>query len=129
LLCLCRDGIAAAAQIRRIAPRVTNDAARIATARIISANIPRFRAFSSLGDAGIEKGRLKRRPKSSVVTEVLLLLDNLDDTACPRLDQNRAAIYHRVSMPAHTILRRHIVVGHTFFRQNGTNPQVFPILI
>jgi hypothetical protein len=57
-----------------------------------------------------------------------LLLDDLDDTACPRLDQNRAAIYHRVSL-AYTVLRRHIVVGHTFFRQNGTNSQVFPILI
>jgi hypothetical protein len=60
---------------------------------------------------------------------VLLLLNNLDDTACSRLDQNRAAIYHRVSMLAYTILRWHIVVGHTFFRQNGTNSQVFPILI
>jgi hypothetical protein len=60
---------------------------------------------------------------------MLLLLDDLDDAACPRLDQNRAAIYHRVSMPAYAILRRHIVVGHAFFRQNGTNSQVFPILI
>jgi hypothetical protein len=32
-------------------------------------------------------------------------------------------------MLAYTILRRHIVVGNAFFRQNGTHSQVFPILI
>jgi hypothetical protein len=58
-----------------------------------------------------------------------MLLDDLDDTACPRLDQNRAAVYHRVSMLAYAILRWHIVIGHTFFRQNGTNSELFPILI
>ena len=86
-----------------------------------------FRALFSPDDAGNEKGRLKDGP--NVVTEVLLLLNDLDDTACSRLDQNRAAIYHRVSMLAYAILRGHVVVGHTFFRQNGTNSQVFPILI
>jgi len=85
------------------------------------------RALFSPNDAGNEKGRLKDGP--NVVPEVLLLLNDLDDTACSRLDQNRAAIYHRVSMLAYAILRRHIVVGHAFFRQNGTNSQVFPILI
>jgi hypothetical protein len=86
-----------------------------------------FRARFSPDDAGNEKGRLKDGP--NVVTEVLLLLNDLDDTACPRLDQNRSAVYHRVSMLAYTILRWHIVVGHTLFGQNGTNSQVFPILI
>jgi hypothetical protein len=59
----------------------------------------------------------------------LLLLNNLDDTACSRFDQNRATIHHRVSMLAYTVLRWHIVVGNTFFRQNCTNSQVFPIFI
>ena len=86
-----------------------------------------FRALFSPDDAGNEKGRLKDGP--NVVTEVLLLLNDLDDTACSRLDQNRAAIDHRVSVLAYAILRRHVVVGHAFFRQNGTNSQVFPILI
>jgi hypothetical protein len=29
----------------------------------------------------------------------------------------------------YAILRRHVVMGHAFLRQNGTNSQVFPILI
>jgi hypothetical protein len=59
----------------------------------------------------------------------VLLLNNLDDTARSRFDQNCATIHHRVSMFAYTILRRHIVVGNAFFRQNCTNSQVFPIFV
>jgi hypothetical protein len=32
-------------------------------------------------------------------------------------------------MVAYTILRRHIVIGNAFFRQNRANPYIFAILI
>jgi hypothetical protein len=58
-----------------------------------------------------------------------LLFDNLNDAARSRLDQNRATIHHRVSIFACAVLRRHIVIGNTFFRENRPNSQIFAILI
>jgi hypothetical protein len=59
----------------------------------------------------------------------VLLLDNLDDAACSRFNQNRAAIHYCVSMLAYTILRRHIVIGNALFRENRPNSQLVAILI
>jgi hypothetical protein len=58
-----------------------------------------------------------------------LLLDNLDDAACSLFDQDRATIHDRVSVLAHTILRRHIVISNTLFRENRADPYIFAILI
>jgi hypothetical protein len=58
-----------------------------------------------------------------------LLFDDLNDAACSRFDQNRSTIHHCVSIRAYTILRRHIVVGNTFFRENRPHSQIFAILI
>jgi hypothetical protein len=58
-----------------------------------------------------------------------LLFDDLYDAARSRFDQNRATIHHCVSIFAHTVLWRHIVIGNTFFRENRANFQIFAILI
>jgi hypothetical protein len=57
------------------------------------------------------------------------LLDDLDDAASSRFDQNRATIHYCVSVLADTILRRHVVISNTFFRENRPNSQIFAILI
>ena len=59
----------------------------------------------------------------------VLLFDDLNDAARSRFDQNRATIHHCVSIFAYTVLRRHIVIGDTFFRENRSNSQIFAILI
>jgi hypothetical protein len=59
----------------------------------------------------------------------VLLFDDLNDAARSRFDQNRATIHHCVSIFAYTVLRRHIVIGNTFFRENRPNSQIFAILI
>jgi hypothetical protein len=69
-----------------------------------------------------------KRP-SRKTASVYLLLNNLDDAACARFDQDRATIHHCVSMLAYTVLRRHIVIGNAFFRENRTNPEILAVLI
>jgi hypothetical protein len=58
-----------------------------------------------------------------------LLFDDLNDAARSRFDQNCATIHHCVSIFAYTVLRRHIVIGNTFFRENRPNSQIFAVLI
>jgi hypothetical protein len=58
-----------------------------------------------------------------------LLLDNLDDAVGSRVDQNGATIHDGVSVLAHAILRRHIVIGNARFGEYRPNSYVFVVLI
>src|SRR5947199_6469117 len=44
-----------------------------------------------------------------------------------RFDQHGAAVHHGVAVVPHTIFRRHVVIGHTGFRQHGANPDLVAI--
>jgi len=68
----------------------------------------------------------KRPPRK---TANVLLLDNLNDTACSRFDQNPATIHHRITILTDAILGRHIVVCNALFRENRPNSQIFAILV
>jgi len=57
------------------------------------------------------------------------LLDDFDNPAGTRFDQNRAAIYNRVPIFPGAVFRRHVVIGDAFFRQNRANSDVLAILI
>src|SRR5665647_1501765 len=58
------------------------------------------------------------------------LLDDLDNPAAARFDQNRAAIHDRIAiLPGGAVFRRHVVIGDAFLRQNRANADVFAILI
>lgn len=81
--------------------------------------VVRFRVLIVV--AAGRKGRLERRP--------LLLLDDLDDAPRARFNQNRAAVHHCVAMVAYTVLRRHVVIGDAFLREDRPNPYIFAILI
>jgi hypothetical protein len=59
----------------------------------------------------------------------VLLLDNLNDTACSRFDQDRATIDYRVAILTDAILWRHIVICNALFRENRSNSQIFAILV
>jgi hypothetical protein len=58
-----------------------------------------------------------------------VLLDDFDDPAAARFDQNRAAVYDGVTIFPRAIFRRHIVIGDTFLRQNRANSHVLAILV
>jgi hypothetical protein len=62
-------------------------------------------------------------------TTLVLLFNDLDDAACSRFDQNRATVHHGVSILVYTILRRHVVIGNAFFRENRAHSQIFAVLI
>jgi hypothetical protein len=57
------------------------------------------------------------------------LLNNLDDPAAMRFDQNSPAVYNRVPIVPRAIFRRHIVVSHAFLRKNGANPYILAVVI
>jgi hypothetical protein len=57
------------------------------------------------------------------------LLDDLDNPAGARFDQNRAAVHNRVTIIARAVFWWHIVIGDAFLRQNRADPDVFAILI
>src|ERR1700737_1180529 len=57
------------------------------------------------------------------------LLDEFDNPAGTRFDQNCAAIYNRVPIFPGAAFRRHVVIGDAFFRQNRANSDVLAILI
>jgi hypothetical protein len=59
----------------------------------------------------------------------VVLLDDLDNPACSRFDQNRAAVYNRVAIIPGAVFRRHVVIGDALFRQNRANADVLAILI
>jgi hypothetical protein len=58
-----------------------------------------------------------------------LLLDHFDDAVGSRVDQNGATIHDGVSVLARAILRRHLVIGDTLFRQYRPNSYIFVVLI
>src|SRR5450432_248028 len=57
------------------------------------------------------------------------LLDDLDNPAAARFDQNRAAVHDRVAIVSDAIFRRHVVIGDAFFRQNRADPDILAVLI
>src|SRR5665647_3620244 len=58
------------------------------------------------------------------------LLDDLDNPAAARFDQNRAAIHDRIAiLPGGAVFRRHVVIGDAFLRQNRADADVLAILI
>jgi hypothetical protein len=63
-----------------------------------------------------------------IITDVVLL-DDLDDPAGTWFDQNRAAIHNRVAIIPCAVFRRHVVIGHAVFGQNGADADVFTIFI
>jgi hypothetical protein len=73
--------------------------------------------------------RLHGRPPFDVSEAAVVLLDDLDNPAGPRFDQNRAAVYNRVAIIPGAVFRRHVVIGDALFRQNRANADVLAILI
>jgi hypothetical protein len=59
----------------------------------------------------------------------ILLFNDLDDPSAAWLNQNCAAIYDRVAVFPNAIFLRYVVIRDAFFRQDGANPQILPILI
>ena len=57
------------------------------------------------------------------------LLDDLDNAAGARIDQNRAAVHNRITIIPSTIFRRYIVVVDALIRQHSANSDVLTILI
>jgi hypothetical protein len=60
---------------------------------------------------------------------IAVLLDDFDDPAGPRIDQNGTVVHDRVAIVPDAIFRRHIVIGDAFLGQNRADPDVFTILI
>jgi hypothetical protein len=58
-----------------------------------------------------------------------VLLDDLDNAAGTRFDQNRAAIYNRVTIVPDAVFLRHVVIGDAVFRQHRANADVLAILV
>src|SRR5215212_8206609 len=56
-------------------------------------------------------------------------LNDLDDAARSRFDQNCTTVHHGVSMLAYTVFRRHIIVSNAFSRENRTDSYILAILI
>ena len=56
-----------------------------------------------------------------VTNAAVVLLDDLDNPAGTRFDQNRATVHNRVTIIPSAIFRRHIVVGDALVRQNRAN--------
>src|SRR6202453_3492238 len=59
----------------------------------------------------------------------IALLDDLDDPAAARLDQNRAAVHDRVAIIPYAIFRRHVIIRDAGFRQNRADPDRLVIFI
>jgi hypothetical protein len=57
------------------------------------------------------------------------LFDDLDDAAGSRVDQHGATIHDRVSVLAHAILRRHIVIVDTLVGKYRPNSYIFVVLV
>src|SRR5258708_6943084 len=86
--------------------------------------------MSAFGERGcVDRDRRRKTKGPSRKTALVLLLDDLDDAPRARFNQNGAAIHHRVAMVAYTVLRRHIVIGDAFLREDRPNPYIFAILI
>jgi hypothetical protein len=68
-------------------------------------------------------------PHSSSAVLQAFLLDDLDNAAGTRFDQNRAAIHNRVTIVPDAVFRRHVVIGDAVFRQYRANADVLAILI
>jgi hypothetical protein len=56
-------------------------------------------------------------------------LDDLDNAACSRFDQNCTTVHHRVAMLPYAIFRRYVVIGYAFSRENRPDPHILTILI
>jgi hypothetical protein len=82
-------------------------------------------------DARVEKvGAISTDgPPFDASDAAVVLLDDLDDAAGPRFDQNRAAVYNRVAIIPGAVFRRHVVIGDALFRQNRANADILAILI
>jgi hypothetical protein len=68
-------------------------------------------------------------PPFDLSEAAVVLLDDLDNPAGPRFDQNRAAVYNRVAIIPGAVFRRHVVIGDALFRQNRADADVLAILI
>src|SRR4051812_27376859 len=79
----------------------------------------------------LEKQRAvpKDGPYSKPIPWRLVLLDDLDNAAAARLDQNRAAVHDRVAIFPRAIFSRHLVIGNALFRQHGADPDILAVLI
>jgi hypothetical protein len=76
-----------------------------------------------------KKAVFERRPLCCYSIASILLLDDLDDAVGSRVDQHGAAIHDGVSVLAHAIFRRHIVIGDTLIGEHRPNPYIFVVLI
>src|SRR3954453_15948184 len=52
------------------------------------------------------------------------LLDDLDDAMRARIDQHGTIVDHRVAIVAHTVFRRHVIVGDALLGQVRANSDV-----
>ncbi len=68
-------------------------------------------------------------PRFKIIIDAVVLLDDLDDTAAMRFDQNRAAVYDGISMFSNAVFRRHVVIGHALFRQDRADPDILAVLV
>ncbi len=50
------------------------------------------------------------------------LLDDFDNAACTRVDQNRTIVHDRITVAGRDVVfRRHVVVANALFRENGAD--------
>jgi hypothetical protein len=59
----------------------------------------------------------------------VISLDDFDDPARTRIDQNRTVVHNRVTVLARAIFLRHVVIGNAFLRKNRANPDILAIFM
>jgi hypothetical protein len=57
-----------------------------------------------------------------------VLVDNLDDSALPGIDQHGVIVYVRISITLHVIFARNVVVSHSVRRQDGADAQIIILI-
>ena len=64
-----------------------------------------------------------------MINAAVVLLDDLDNPAAARFDQNSAAIHNRITIVTSAVFRRYLVIADAFLRQNRANSDLLAILI
>jgi hypothetical protein len=89
----------------------------------------RSAATPRVSNHGVKKGAILTDGPFSTSDAAVVLLDDLDNAAGPRLDQNRAAVHDGVAIIPGAVFRRYVVIGDALLRQNRANSDVLAILI
>src|SRR5665213_1113907 len=69
-------------------------------------------------------------PPFDMLDAEFVLLDDLDDAAGARLDQDRATVHDRVAIFTRGgVFRRHVVIGDALLGEHRANPNILAVLI